>query len=66
MLWFAPNPGLSGRVLILLTFMFVNGTYLFVWRRLTPRWYDGLLSARLGVLLPEGEQRVLAGGLAID
>jgi hypothetical protein len=43
MLWFAPNRNFFGRVLILLTLLFVNGTYLFVLRRLTPRWGEQCL-----------------------
>jgi hypothetical protein len=59
MLWYAPNPTFLGRVLIFLTLMWVNPTYLYVWGQLTPRWYGGRFSVRLGVMMPYGAQRAL-------
>jgi hypothetical protein len=54
MTWFAPSPTVAKRLLIILTLLFMPSTYLYVWCRLTPRWYDGTLSPRLGVLVTAG------------
>lgn len=53
MSWFVPNPTLLQRLLIAAVLLFGGPTtYLYVWCRMTkPRWYDGSLQPRLGVLV---------------
>jgi hypothetical protein len=60
--WFAPKPTIAGRMLIVLTLLFLPATYLYVWCRLTPRWYYGGLADRLGVLVATGAADALESG----
>jgi hypothetical protein len=52
--WFAPRPTIAKRLLIVVTLLWVSSTYLYIWCRVTRRWYDGTLSARVGVLVTAG------------
>jgi hypothetical protein len=49
-------------MLIVLTLLFLPATYLYVWCRLTPRWYYGGLADRLGVLVATGAADALESG----
>jgi hypothetical protein len=60
-MWFAPRPTIAGRLLIIATLLFLPTTYLYVWCRLTPRWYEGMLSPQLGVLVTGGAADALEG-----
>jgi hypothetical protein len=59
--WFAPRPTRAGRLLIIATLLFVPVIYLYVWCRLTPRWYDGKLRPRFGILVTAGAADALEG-----
>jgi hypothetical protein len=59
--WFASKPTLAGRALIIVTLLFGPSVYLYVWCRLTPRWYSGALTPRLGVLVTGGAEDALEG-----
>ena len=58
--WFAPKPTVAKRLFIVVTLLWMPSVYLYVWCRLTPRWYDGSLSPRLGVLVTGGAADILA------
>ena len=61
-MWFAPSPTLLGRLLIAATLLFGPSEYLYVWCRLTPRWYAGELAPRLGLLISGGAIDAVMGG----
>lgn len=61
-MWFAPNPPLLGRFLIAATLLFGPPAYLYVWCRLTPRWYAGELAPRLGLLVTGGAEDAVEAG----
>ena len=61
MSWFAPKPTLLGRLFIAAMLLFGPSAGLYVWCRLTPRWYTGSLNARLGALVSSGAVDILDG-----
>ena len=58
-LWFPANRTIAGRAVIALILLFAPADYLYVCARLTPRWYAGALSPRLGALVTAGTLEVL-------
>ena len=59
-MWFDPGRNAINRILIALLLFFAGGTYMYVWCELfTPRWYDGALRNRYGLLIPSGKSNVL-------
>jgi hypothetical protein len=57
--WFAPKPTIAKRLFIVVTLLWIPSICLYVWCRLTPRWYDGALSSQLGALVTAGAADVL-------
>ncbi|HET7813031.1 MAG TPA: hypothetical protein VFL13_01525 [Candidatus Baltobacteraceae bacterium] len=49
--WFDSSDDVFRKALIIGLFVFAGGTYMYVWCEIfTPRWYDGPLSRRYGLL----------------
>jgi hypothetical protein len=61
-MWFAPNPTRARRLFIVAVLLFGPAVYLYVWCRLTPRWYTGTCDSRLGVLVTRGQFDFLERG----
>lgn len=59
MLWFPGNHTILGRLVMALILLFGPEDYLYVASRLTPRWYAGELSPRLGTLVAAGALEAL-------
>lgn len=50
--WFDPGRSVLRRILVAMLIFFAGGTYMYVWCELfRPRWYEGRLSRRYGLLV---------------
>lgn len=60
-MWFDPDRNILCRISLALLFFFAGGAYMYVWCELyRPRWYNGPLRNRYGLLIPSGTADVLA------
>ena len=58
-MWFDVRRGSLQYVFVVLLFLFAGGGYLYVWSDFLPRWYDGRLCIRFGLLVPNGVRSLL-------
>jgi hypothetical protein len=64
-MWFDPRGSIVLRIYTFLLILFAGNVYMYVWCELfTPRWYDGPLRNRYGVLISNGDNSVL--GLPLE
>lgn len=62
MMWFDPRPGFIRWFFVLYVLVCAGGSYMYVWCEfITPRWYDGRLCRRVGLLVPNGQLDALEG-----
>ena len=59
-MWFDPQRSVVLRLYIILLLLFAGNLYMYVWCELfTPRWYNGPLRSRYGLLISNSDNNVL-------
>jgi hypothetical protein len=62
MMWFDPRRSLVLRINAILLLLFASGPYMYVWCELfMPRRYSGPLRGRYGLVVSNGDYRILGG-----
>jgi hypothetical protein len=58
--WFDCQRSVALRAVVLYMLLFASGSYMYVWCELfTPRWYNGRLAGRFGLLLANSARLLL-------
>ncbi len=64
-MWFDPQRSVVLRLYTILLLLFAGNLYMYVWCELyTPRWYNGPLRNRYGLLISNSDNNVL--GLPLE
>ena len=64
-MWYDPQRSVVLRLYTILLLLFAGGAYMYVWCELfAPRWYNGPLRGRYGLLISNGDNNVL--GLSLE